>query len=133
MKGVIKLRIFRFNPEKDRVPYFDTFEIPVEGPTSVLSLLKYVYEELDPTLAFPGGEHMCYKGVCGACVAIVNGKVEKTCMRLAYPGEEIIVEPLRGQPIVRDLVTDPGNQVATKDGVFLIKYGAIIERKTRKE
>ena len=131
MEQKIRVKVLRFDPEKDEAPYYKTYEVPVEGPMSVLALLKYIYEELDPTLAF-SGEHICYKGVCGTCIATVNGKVERTCMVIVNPGEEVVVEPPKGQPIVRDLVVDPGKQISTKDGVFLIKQGAIIEVKKRK-
>lgn len=131
MEGIVKVKVFRFDPEKDEAPYYKTYEVPVEGPMSVLALLNYIYRELDPTLAY-SGEHICYKGVCATCMALVNGKAERTCMSIVNPGEEVVVEPLRGQPIIRDLVTDAGKQITTKDGVFLIKRGAIVEIKRRK-
>lgn len=128
----VTVKVFRFDPEKDEAPYYKTYTVPVEGPTSVLALLKYIYEELDPTLAFVG-EHLCYKGVCACCVAKVNGVVEKTCMKIVNPGEEVVVEPIDGQPIIRDLMTDPGKQVTTKDGVFVIMKGALVKIKKRKQ
>ncbi|MCD6341294.1 MAG: ferredoxin [Thaumarchaeota archaeon] len=132
MAEKVRVKVFRFNPEKDEAPYYKTYEVPVEGPMSVLALLRYIYEELDPTLAFCG-EHICYKGICATCMALVNGKVERTCMRIVNPGEEIVVEPLKGQPIVRDLMTDAGKQIATKDGVFTIKRGVVVEIKRQKD
>lgn len=132
MEKVVKIKVFRFDPEKDETPYYRTYEVPVEGPMSVLALLNYIYSELDPTLAYIG-EHICYKGVCATCMALVNGKAERTCMRIVNPGEEIVVEPLKGQPIIRDLLVDPGRQIATKYGVFLIKRGAIVEIRQRKD
>ncbi|MEM2689579.1 MAG: 2Fe-2S iron-sulfur cluster-binding protein [Nitrososphaerota archaeon] len=130
MKSVT-LKVFRFDPEKDKAPYYKVYTVPVESSMSVLSLLKYIYEELDPTLAFIG-EHLCYKGVCACCVAKVNGKIEKMCMKIVNPGEEVVVEPVDGQPIIRDLMTDSGKQVTTEDGVFTIMKGALIKIKSRK-
>lgn len=130
MKEAIRVKVFRFNPEKDEAPYYKTYEVPVEGPMSVLALLNYIYRELDQTLAY-SGEHICYKGVCTTCMALVNGKAERTCMRIASPGEQVVIEPLKGQPVIRDLVTDPGRQITTKDGIFFVKKGVIVEIKQR--
>ena len=51
----------------------------------------------------------CKAGKCGSCSAEVNGRPRLMCMtRLAdfEPGESVTVTPMRGFPVVRDLVTD---------------------------
>ena len=36
----VVLKVFRFNPEKDRVPYYQDYEVPVEG--TLLNALLYI-------------------------------------------------------------------------------------------
>src|SRR5690349_10654203 len=51
----------------------------------------------------------CKAGKCGSCSAEINGKPSLMCMtRMSTlpPGETVTVSPMRGFPIMRDLVTD---------------------------
>ena len=47
----IKLRVFRFNPERDQKPHYDTFVMEVDPNDRVLDLLEYVKADFDSTLA----------------------------------------------------------------------------------
>ena len=51
----------------------------------------------------------CKAGKCGSCSAEINGRPRLMCMtRLAdfEPGDTVTVTPIRGFPVIRDLVTD---------------------------
>lgn len=98
-----KLCIARFNPETDLSPYWQEYQVPWEKGDTVLLALSYVYEELDPTLAFRFG---CRYKKCGLCAIEVDGRARLAC--LTKLKEETEVSPLRNLPIARDLAIDRG-------------------------
>ncbi|MBI5166502.1 MAG: hypothetical protein HY998_02000 [candidate division NC10 bacterium] len=98
-----KIRISRFNPDIDKTPYWQEYQVPWEKGDTVLGALIYIYEELDPTLAFRFG---CRYKKCGLCAVEVEGRPRLAC--LAGLKKEMEVSPLRNLPIARDLAIDRG-------------------------
>ena len=45
-------KVFRYNPEKDDLAAFKTYELPEAKSMTVLEGLYYIMENLDPSLAF---------------------------------------------------------------------------------
>lgn len=127
MNDKIMVKVFRYNPSADTCPRYETYRIPAEEPASVLSLLRYVRDKLDPTLAFR--DYICYKGVCATCMMTVNGKVVKACSTRISPGNSITVEPVLKYPVLRDLVVDFGTTVEGAEASYFIRRGALVEVK----
>ncbi len=100
----VSLRIFRFDPSEDESPRFETYSIPWEEGSTVLSALRYIYENLDRALAYR--DYECYRGLCNSCRVVVDGRELKGCRTLIEPGREYVIEPLRGHRLIRDLVVD---------------------------
>ena len=98
----VQVEIFRFNPQEDESPRFDTYEIELQQGRSVLGVLKHIYENHDPTLAF---YRSCRIGKCTGCHVKVNGKVCLACTTLA-DGDKLRIEPMSERRVVRDLVVD---------------------------
>jgi fumarate reductase iron-sulfur subunit len=101
----LTLSVSRYRPEHRPAPYVDRFEIPYREDMVVLDALNYVKDELDGSLAY---RWSCRMGVCGSCGMMVNYKPRLTCstfLREFYP-KPILVEPLEGFPVVRDLMVD---------------------------
>jgi succinate dehydrogenase/fumarate reductase-like Fe-S protein len=99
-----QVKVFRFDPKVDKEPRYETYQTLYEGYT-VLDVLLYIYENLDPTLSFRYG---CAGGSyeqCGACPVLVNGKPALSCKRLAE--EEMTIEPHPKFEVIKDLVIDP--------------------------
>ncbi|MCL4384831.1 MAG: 2Fe-2S iron-sulfur cluster-binding protein [Actinobacteria bacterium] len=103
-KEKIKAKILRFDPDKDKQPYFQDYDIDVNGPVSISELLALIRRNIDSTLAFR--TYKCYKGSCQTCVVRYNGKVVKACATQIMPNSEITLEPAAGGKVVRDLVVD---------------------------
>lgn len=122
--AITKVKVFRFNPETDAAPYYQTYEVPMDENLTVLFILKKIYSEIDQTLAFR--ENLCFKGGCLQCLMTINGTAAKACSTLIKPGEEVLVEPYKKDPVVRDLVVDFGTTVTTSGGVYTIKRGVTI-------
>ena len=97
----IQVKILRFDPSRDKIPYWQAYHIPLDRGTniSVLSALIYIYEHLDSSLAFIGP---CERGLCGACTIKIDGKAQLACKTFINSGIEI--EPLRKFQVIRDLV-----------------------------
>lgn len=97
------VKVYRFNPETDENPYFDTFEVEfhVEERKTVMNLLEYIGDHLDGTLSFYM-HSVCGQGICGRCGVKVNGMIRLACNTL-LTGEDIVLEPVN-EKVVKDLV-----------------------------
>ena len=105
MPDTVTLEVQRYRPEEEREPVFESFDVPFHEEWMVLDALNYIKDELDGSLAY---RWACRMGVCGSCGLMVNGEPLLTCATYVgklLPGP-IRVEPLRGFPVIRDLVGD---------------------------
>jgi len=97
-------KVFRFNPDKDALPYFQEYKIPESKKMTVLEGLYYILENLDPTLAFRSS---CRMGVCGSCAMHINGQYGLACeTQIATLGDTITIRPLSHLKVIRDMVVD---------------------------
>ncbi len=93
----MRVKIKRFTGEGFR---WDEFEVPLEGKPTVLEVLSYIKENIDPTLSFRA---MCRASICGTCALKINGQHKLACNTRAE-GEEITIEPVDNSKPVKDLV-----------------------------
>lgn len=106
MEGrLVTLRIKRYDPEKDREPYFKDYQVPYRDDMVVLDALNYIKDKVDGSLTF---RWSCRMGVCGSCGALVNGRPVLTCATYIKDVRRrvITIEPLCYFPIIKDLVVD---------------------------
>lgn len=103
----ISLSIYRYNPEVDSKPYMKayTLDIPKKGDPMVLTLLERLKAEQDDTLSY---RRSCREGVCGSDGMNINGKNGLACVTSlsSLKSDKIVVRPLPGFPVVRDLAVD---------------------------
>ena len=123
----LKFKIFRFDPTVDTYPTYKTYEVNWEERGNAIQLLKQIYEEKDKTLAFP--YYACGFKFCNGCMMTINGKVTHACRTPIKPGEEVLVEPMAGQPVIKDLVVDFGITSTTPEYTFEIKKGTIVTKR----
>jgi len=103
MAETMKLEIFRYRPEKENEPTFQTYEVPFLEDWVILDAINYIKDEIDGTLSY---RWSCQMGVCGSCGMMINGVPKLSCavfLKDYYP-DKIRVEPLTGFPIERDLI-----------------------------
>jgi succinate dehydrogenase / fumarate reductase iron-sulfur subunit len=100
----MRFRIYRYNPEKDREPYLQDFELrKVHGGMMLRDALLEIKKQ-DETLSF---RHSCGEGVCGSDGLNINGRNGLACVTpVAALKEPVIVRPFPGMPVIRDLVVD---------------------------
>ena len=100
----ITLRILRFNPEVDTEPHFEDYPVPVDPMDRVLDALHHVKWNIDGTLTF---RRSCAHGICGSDAMLINGRNRLACKVLMQDlPSVVVVEPIKGLPIHKDLVVD---------------------------
>ena len=104
----IRLKIFRYNPERDVEPKYMEYEVDADPKESLLNLLLRIRDDIDPTFAF---SYSCRRGVCGSCAIRVNGIPMLACQTTVEKiatmfGHEVVIEPLSVARVIRDLVID---------------------------
>ncbi len=102
----LNFSIYRYNPDVDNAPRMQDYQLEVEEGQDMMVLDALIaLKEKDPTLSF---RRSCREGVCGSDGVNMNGKNGLACIMplSALKGSKIVVRPLPGMPVVRDLVTD---------------------------
>ena len=100
--------IYRYNPETDRQPSMQNFnvEVPAGGDLMVLDVLAMVKEQ-DASVSY---RRSCREGVCGSDGMNINGTNGLACITplssLGAPANKLVLRPLPGLPVIRDLVVD---------------------------
>jgi succinate dehydrogenase / fumarate reductase iron-sulfur subunit len=85
---------------------FKEYRLPANEGEVVLDVVHRIQAEQAPDLAVRWN---CKAGKCGSCSAEINGRPALMCMtRMSTlpPGQAVTVSPMRGFPVIRDLVTD---------------------------
>lgn len=104
MSETVNLKIYRYDPESDAQPRYQTYEITPEPGMTVLLALFYVLENVDKTLSF---RYSCRSAVCGSCAMHINGRNRLACeTQLSTLGNEVVIEPLPHLSVLKDLVVD---------------------------
>ena len=97
----VKVKIYRFEPTIDEKPFYKTYNVPLVKGMSVLDVLDYIYQRLDPTLSYY--DHAaCRHGLCGKCTMVINGKTGLVCQTLV--DRDLVLEPPSKSKVVKDLV-----------------------------
>jgi succinate dehydrogenase / fumarate reductase iron-sulfur subunit len=101
----VKLKVFRFNPEIDKKPHYETYKVEAEPTDRVLDLLEYVKGYYDGTLSY---RRSCAHGMCGSDAMRINGHNRLACKTLVQDlhSRRIVVEPLLGLKVQKDLIVD---------------------------
>ncbi len=100
-----RFEIYRYDPDKDQRPYMQTLSVELdEHDTMVLDAITRIKYHIDDTLSY---RRSCREGVCGSDAMNINGKNRLACVtNLNELEEPIVLRPLPGLPVVRDLIVD---------------------------
>jgi len=104
-RRVVKFQIYRYDPDRDARPRMQSLEVTL-APTDkmLLDALMRLKSDVDDSLAF---RRSCREGVCGSDAMNINGKNGLACItNLRELKEPIVLKPLPGLPVVRDLIVD---------------------------
>jgi len=104
MASKLTLRILRYNPETDEVPYYKEYAVQVEPTDRVLDALNMVKWYQEGALTY---RRSCAHGICGSDAMRINGVNRLACKVLVRDvGDNVTVEPLMGFRVIKDLVVD---------------------------
>ncbi|MEM7079215.1 MAG: succinate dehydrogenase iron-sulfur subunit [Pseudomonadota bacterium] len=103
----MQVSIYRYNPDTDEVPNMRDMQIdlPEGKDLMVLDVLELLKAE-DPTLSY---RRSCREGVCGSDGVNMNGKNGLACITPVSEvakRNKLVLRPLPGLPVIRDLVVD---------------------------
>ncbi|WP_110687971.1 succinate dehydrogenase iron-sulfur subunit [Salinicola aestuarinus] len=102
----LQVSVYRYNPETDSAPYMQEFQIDTQGrDLMVLNVLTMIKDQ-DSSLAF---RRSCREGVCGSDGMNMNGKNGLACVTAVsevIKDNKLVLRPLPGLPVMRDLVVD---------------------------
>ena len=106
-KQIATVRIQRFNPEKDKKPQFENFDLEYTRDTTILDALHEIKTHLDGSLTY---RRSCRHAICGSCAMNINGLNMLACnqplFRHLNRKKEITIKPLPYLPVIKDLVVD---------------------------
>jgi succinate dehydrogenase / fumarate reductase iron-sulfur subunit len=103
----MQVSVYRYNPETDREPYMQDVEVslPEGKDLMVLDVLNLIKDK-DQSLSY---RRSCREGVCGSDGMNMNGKNGLACITPVsevVKNGKLVVRPLPGLPVIRDLVVD---------------------------
>ncbi|MFS1562847.1 MAG: succinate dehydrogenase iron-sulfur subunit [Candidatus Arsenophonus phytopathogenicus] len=104
----IEFSIYRYNPDVDNMPRMQDYSLEIAKGRDMMLLDALIQlKEKDSTLAF---RRSCREGVCGSDGLNMNGKNGLACITplsaLCRDKKKVVVRPLPGLPVVRDLIVD---------------------------
>ena len=103
---MLTVSVYRYNPEIDYEPYMQDFSFDDEGKDMMVLDVLEKLNVIDPTLVF---RRSCREGVCGSDGVNISGKNGLACitpLSEAVRDNKLVIRPLPGLPVVRDLVID---------------------------
>lgn len=104
---MLKVSVYRYNPETDKEPYMKDYQLDTEGKDlMVLDVLERLKEQ-DESLVY---RRSCREGVCGSDGMNINGKNGLACItplsEATGGSNSLVLRPLPGLPVIRDLIID---------------------------
>ena len=105
----MQVSVYRYNPEENSESRMQDFnlEIPRGKDLMVLDVLELLKEQ-DASVTY---RRSCREGVCGSDGVNMNGRNGLACITPlsdVVKGDSLVLRPLPGLPVIRDLVVDMG-------------------------
>ena len=104
---MLQVSIYRYNPEVDSAPFMQDFQVDTQGKDlMVLDVLEMIKAEQDASVTY---RRSCREGVCGSDGLNINGKNGLACITAlsdTVKNGKLVIRPLPGLPVIRDLVVD---------------------------
>ena len=103
----VTLKVRRFNPEQSDEAFWEEHTLTMYGTDRVLDALHKIKWDHDGSLTF---RRSCAHGICGSDAMRINGRNRLACKVLLKDLNPekgpITVEPIKGLPVIKDLVVD---------------------------
>jgi succinate dehydrogenase / fumarate reductase iron-sulfur subunit len=100
----VKFKIYRYDPDRDEKPRMQDYDVPLDPHDRMLLDALVRIKEQDDSLSL---RRSCREGVCGSDAMNINGRNGLACItKLAGLTEPVVLKPLPGLPVIRDLIVD---------------------------
>jgi len=103
----VKVSVYRYNPETDLKPSMQDFEIEIPDGKDIMVLdVLHMVKEQDESVTY---RRSCREGVCGSDGVNMNGVNGLACithLSEVVKKDKLVIRPLPGLPVIRDLVVD---------------------------
>ena len=103
---MLNVSVYRYNPETDREPGMQEVRVDTGGKDLMVLDVLELMKAQDPSITY---RRSCREGVCGSDGINMNGTNGLACitpLSQAVRGGRLVLRPLPGLPVVRDLVVD---------------------------
>lgn len=103
---MLQVSIYRYNPDTDAAPYMQDFDVDTQGKDLMVLDVLELLKTQDTSLVF---RRSCREGVCGSDGVNMNGKNGLACvtpLSECVTKNKLVLRPLPGLPVIRDLVID---------------------------
>ncbi len=103
---MLNVEVYRYNPDTDQAPAMKTYQVDTQGKDLMVLDVLELLKEQDPTLAY---RRSCREGVCGSDGMNINGRNGLACIKPlseCVKNNTLVLRPLPGLPVIRDLVID---------------------------
>jgi succinate dehydrogenase/fumarate reductase iron-sulfur protein len=103
---MLKVSVYRYNPDQDAAPFMQEFQVDTGGKDLMVLDVLALIKEQDEGFSY---RRSCREGVCGSDGMNINGKNGLACitpLSAVVKGNKLVVRPLPGLPVIRDLVVD---------------------------
>ena len=100
-----QVKIQRYNPSTNET-YFQTYDVNLDEKLTILEVIEYIKNHIDPTLTYRA---FCKSAICGSCAMLVNGQSKLTCKMNAIDNlidGVLEIAPLKNFEIIKDLVVN---------------------------
>jgi succinate dehydrogenase / fumarate reductase iron-sulfur subunit len=102
----LQFKIYRYDPDRDQKPYMQDISVDVDSSDHKLLDVMVKLKAKDDSIAF---RRSCREGVCGSDGLNINGRNGLACLTAidSLPVDKpIVLRPLPGLPVIRDLIVD---------------------------
>jgi|SRR5690554_131083 len=105
---MLNVDIYRYHPEQDKAPRMQRFELDDSYRNRMVLEALEALKVQDPTLTY---RRSCREGVCGSDGMNINGTNDLACVTrvsevVKNKRSALVLRPLSGMPVIRDLVVD---------------------------
>jgi succinate dehydrogenase / fumarate reductase iron-sulfur subunit len=104
----VRFRVFR-SARGNGPSRYDVYDVEIAPERTVLDALEKIWAFQDRSLTF---RHACHHASCGSCGIRINGVEKLACVvplhEVTHAGGTLTCEPLRGFPVMADLVVNMG-------------------------
>jgi len=103
---MLQVSIYRYNPETDSEPYMQDVQVDTQGKDLMVLDVMELIKAQDTSFAY---RRSCREGVCGSDGVNMNGKNGLACitpLSETVKNNKLVLRPLPGLPVIRDLVVD---------------------------